>query len=343
VKYFHEESTYLAEEKDLQSIIADCPKNQIIGDNLIRAWSKINDPNYNTILCSVSGGSDSDIVLDICEKVKNQNNIKYVWFDTGLEYQATKEHLKYLEDKYRIEIDTCKPVKSISKCCREYGQPFLSKQVSEFISRLQRHNFQWEDESFDCLVKKYPKCKSALQWWCCSKGSGSHFNITQNKYLKEFMIANPPQFKISNKCCYFAKKLVSKHVISDTNCDLSITGIRKAEGGARAGAYKSCFSSNEDIADEYRPIFWYKNSDKIDYENHYGIIHSKCYSQYGLKRTGCVGCPYSRNLEYELEVIQKYEPKLYKAVCNVFKDSYEYTRQYWKFCDEMSGKRVKNG
>ena len=57
-----------------------------------------------------------------------------------------------------------------------------------------------------------------------------------------------------------------------------------------------------------------------------------------LKRTGCMGCPCGRNLEQELEAIQKYEPKLYNAVCNVFKDSYEYTRQYRQFCDEMNRK-----
>ena len=39
-------------------------------------------------------------------------------------------------------------------------------QVSEWIERLQRHNFQWEDKSFDELYKEYPKCKVALQWWC---------------------------------------------------------------------------------------------------------------------------------------------------------------------------------
>ena len=40
----------------------------------------------------------------------------------------------------------------------------------------------------------------------------------------------------------------------------------------------------------------------------------------------------------ELEVIKEHEPNLYKAVCNVFKDSYEYTRQYRQFCQEMNRK-----
>lgn len=182
-------------------LIKDCPKNQTIGDNLVRAWSKINNPKYEKIVCSISGGSDSDVMLDICFRCDKEKKIAYVWFDTGLEYQATKDHLKELEDKYGIKIIPYKPKKAIPTCCKEYGQPFLSKNVSEMISRLQKHGFQWEDESLDILLKRYCKwdekkrdwvgCKVALMWWCNANQS-SKFCIKQNKWLKEFMIQNPP-------------------------------------------------------------------------------------------------------------------------------------------------------
>lgn len=63
--------------------------------------------------------------------------------------------------------------------------------------------------------------------------------------------------------------------------------------------------------------------------------HSRCYREYGLKRTGCAGCPYGRNFEDELAAMQQYEPQLFKAVNFVFKDSYEYTRKYRKFVSEQ--------
>ena len=44
-------------------------------------------------VCSISGGSDSDIVLDLIHKVDEDSKVKYFWIDTGLEYSATKEHL----------------------------------------------------------------------------------------------------------------------------------------------------------------------------------------------------------------------------------------------------------
>lgn len=322
-------------EKTLIGLLENCPQNQIIGDNLVRAWSKINSSKYQKIVCSLSGGSDSDVMLDICTKCDKDNKIEYVWFDTGLEYQATKDHLKYLEKKYGIEIKSYKAIKPIPLSCKKYGQPFLSKQVSEYIKRLQSHNFKWEDKTFEELYEEYPKCKAALLWWCNKKECNS-FNIRWNKWLKEFLIENPPTFPISNLCCKYAKKDVAHKLLDEYGYDLNIVGVRKAEGGVRAGSYKNCFDENGDGYDNYRPLFWYTNSDKEDYEKYYGITHSKCYIEYGLKRTGCCCCPFGRDFEHELKITEKYEPKLFIAVNNIFGDSYEYTRKYRKFCKEMN-------
>lgn len=153
------------------------PKNQVIGDNLVRAWSKINSPKYDKIKCSISGGSDSDVMLDICYRCDKDNKVDYVWFNTGLEYQATKDHLKYLEEKYSIEIKSYKAIKPIPLSCKQYGQPFLSKRVSQFISGLQRVGFKWEDKSFEDLHKEYPNSTSYLKWWTNDAGSYKMFNI----------------------------------------------------------------------------------------------------------------------------------------------------------------------
>lgn len=323
---------------ELKDIIQNCPKNQVIIDNIIKTYHKVNSDIYNKISCAISGGADSDVMLDICYKCDNDGKIVYVWCDTGLEYEATKEHLKYLEEKYNIEIVRTKAIKPIPTSCREHGQPFLSKRASDYIQRLQRHNFKFTNESFNDLYKKYPKCKTALRWWCNDYGEGSSFNISRNKWLKEFMVINPPQFNISDKCCKYAKKDVMKKFLKENPVDLHIVGLRKAEGGLRATAYKSCFDDNVDTYDNYRPLFWYKDEDKMEYENSCNIIHSKCYTEYGLRRTGCAGCPFGKDFEQELQIIEQHEPKLYKAVNKIFKDSYEYTRKYREFCEKMDEK-----
>ena len=101
-------------EKSLDKILENCPRNEVIGNNLVKAWSIINRLHYKKIVCSISGGSDSDIMLDICQQCDKDTKIEYVWFDTGLEYQATKDHLKCLEDKYGIEIKQYKAIKPIA-------------------------------------------------------------------------------------------------------------------------------------------------------------------------------------------------------------------------------------
>ena len=323
---------------DLVEILEQAPNNKLICDSLVITHAKLQ--RYEKILCSVSGGRDSDILVDLCQKYNNASKIKYVFFDTGLEFRATKEHLNYLEQRYGIHIEKIRAIKPVPLCCKTYGQPFLSKQVSEWIERLQRHNFQWEDEPFEMLIQRYPNCRAAFRWWCndfeCkSEGRESSFNIGYNQYLKEFIIANPPQFRISNKCCHYAKKLVAKHYKEQQNFDLNMYGVRKAEGGARRSAYKTCFSANDDEGDEYRPIFWYLADTRRIYEMHYNIKNSRCYSEYGLRRTGCAGCPYSKNFEDELEAMRQYEPQLFLAVNNVFAESYAYTRSYRNFVKQM--------
>lgn len=323
--------------KSLDELIQTCPKNEVIGNNLIKAWTIINKDRYKKILCSISGGSDSDVILDIVWKCDQHNKVDYVWFDTGLEYQATKDHLKYLESKYGIEIIRHKAIKPIPVSCKEYGQPFISKHVSEMIYRLQKHGFQWEDLPYETLMNKYENCKVALQWWCDAHTQTDYFNIRRNRFLKEFMILNPPNFKIGSKCCDYAKKNISHNLIKKEHYDLNIIGVRKYENGIRSAKYKSCFEEYV-LCDNYRPIFWYTNDDKQKYVEYYHIIHSDCYTKYGFRRTGCCCCPYEKNIDFELDITKTYEPKLYKAVNNIFKESFEYTRKYREFVAEMKQK-----
>lgn len=325
------------EKTELESILENAPSNELIVKSLLVTHNKLR--RYKKIMCSISGGSDSDILIDLLQKFNDSSKVEYVFFDTGIEFAATREHLESLEKKYGITIKRIIAIKPIPTCCKEYGQPFLSKNISERMERLQRHGFQWEDEQLDVLLERYPGCRSALRWWCNDFSSTSEressFNIAYNKYLKEFIMENPPQFEISNKCCHYAKKLVASRYKSKEGFDLNVFGVRKAEGGARKSAYKTCFNEGEDGIDDYRPIFWYLSDTKVEYEEYYKVSHSRCYTEYGLKRTGCAGCPYGRDLNDELRAMETYEPKLFNAVNNVFKESYEYTRKYREYVKKM--------
>lgn len=115
---------------------------------------------------------------------------------------------------------------------------------------------------------------------------------------------------------------------------LKLMGIRKQEGGIRAGAYKGCYypESKEPF---YMPLFWLSDADKREYEKAFEVVHSACYTVYGMKRTGCAGCPFSSKFLKDIEMLERYEPKLAKAVKNIFGKSYEYTLKYRAFKAKM--------
>lgn len=284
-----------------------------------------------TRLFAPSVGGDSDVMLDMLLRCGARGKTDFVFFNTGLEYQATLEHLEQLEKKYNIKISREKPVKSIPTSCLEYGVPFWSKEFSSHLYYMQMHNFQYEDGDFDTLTARYPRMSGPIKWWCNVKAEISRFFVIDRApYMKQFIMEYHPDFKISNKCCTYAKKKTFSHFMKGKDYDLSCVGLRKAEGGVREAVIKSCYSDEHDVH-MFRPIFWFRDSDKEEYCNFYGVTHSRCYTEYGLKRTGCVGCPYNKNILNELEIIQKYEPKLYKAAIAVFGKSYNYTQAYMEY------------
>ena len=69
------------ELNNLLSII----KNPVIGKAILTTYHKLNNCCYEKVLCSVSGGSDSDIVLDMITKCDNNRIVEFYYFDTGLE------------------------------------------------------------------------------------------------------------------------------------------------------------------------------------------------------------------------------------------------------------------
>ena len=290
---------------------------------------------HQNIMVSISGGSDSDVILDLVMRAQQSTaehrNIHFVFFDTGLEFEATLKHIAFLEQRYNICIEHIYPSKNVPCACDEHGAPFISKYASEMMMRLQKHDFKWEDKPFEELYTTYPNCKIGLQWWCNLNKSPS-FNIAFNKYLKEFLISHPPTFKISSKCCHYSKVTPSTKYIREHNIDLHITGVRKAEGGVRAKQYKDILSTNEKTnLTEYRPIWWFTNEDKREYETQYGIVHSECYTKYKFSRTGCAGCPFGKNAEHEIETARLNEPSTYDKMLKTFKNSYDYTMEYRTF------------
>ena len=73
-------------------------------------------------ICSYSGGADSDIMIDLIETARQMvpglPKVDYVFFNTGLEMKATKDHVKYVAEKYHIEITEMRPEVNIVNAVR---------------------------------------------------------------------------------------------------------------------------------------------------------------------------------------------------------------------------------
>ncbi len=324
-----------------EEVLRDAPENELIRNTMKKADLLLN--SYKNPVCSVSGGSDSDVMLDLLERVRGNRKVTYVFFDTGIEYRATLRHLDDLEAKYGIEIVRRKAKKPVPVGCKEYGVPFLAKMTSQGIERLQSKGFEFEYGSTEELLEEYPKALSGLKWWNDGYGRGK-YRVQHHAGLKEFMHENPPEFKISAKCCNGAKKDTAKEFLKAHDCMLNIVGERRAEGGVRAIAHTSCFEPlHKSGIPMYMPLYFWSDEDKRQYKEHYGLKYSDCYEVYGMKRTGCCGCPFNSRFEEDLKIVKQYEPQLYKAALHIFGKSYEYTRKYRAFRDAYKRAKRKGG
>lgn len=265
-------------------------------------------------ICSYSGGADSDIMIDLIErtiKIFALPPIKYVFFNTGLEMKATKDHVKATAKKYGVEIEECRPKVSIVQAARTYGIPFVSKIMSSGLSDWQKKGIplsiaQEYDEAEDKAAKRkelkerYPKCESLINFLCCCNSAGEprpniQLVINSSKYMRDFIAEYPPDFKISAKCCDYCKKQTAHRV--QKSYDMIITGERRAEGGMRSVPRKDntslCFTETSSGQYRLRPLYYVTDKDKEWYKEYYGIKYSDAYEVYGMKRTGCCGCPIS--------------------------------------------------
>ena len=198
--------------------------------------------------CSYSGGSDSDILIHLIEQVRSIYNlpaVDYTFFNTGLEMEATKRHVRETAEKYGVEIKTFRPRKNIVQATREYGQPFVSKIMSQGLSGVQRKGIplsiadeyaEAEDKAAKRkeLKERYPGCEQEINFLCCCNSAGEPLHNTQivinsSKYMLDFIRENPIPFKVSDKCCDICKKSVAHSIQKEY--EMFITGERRSEGG----------------------------------------------------------------------------------------------------------------
>ncbi|MBT9137287.1 MAG: hypothetical protein DDT34_02375 [Firmicutes bacterium] len=269
-----------------------------------------------------------------------------LFFDTGLEMEAIKRHVREMAELYGVAITTHRPKKNIIQSAREHGIPFVSKIMSDGLENVQSKGIPLsiadeyaaaEDKQAKRMELKarYPKCESVINFLCGCNSAGEprpdiQLVINSSKYMLDFIKENPVPFKVSAKCCTHCKKAVALN--AQKGFKMVITGERRAEGGMRSVPRQDnttmCFSETANGQYRLRPLYYVSDADKRWYKDYHGIRYSDAYEVYGLKRTGCCGCSISSSAVDDLEKIRPYEPNVVKAAWNIFGDSYRYRQLY---------------
>lgn len=287
-----------------------------VEDALFRIKDLYDRSNGNCVI-SFSGGKDSTVVAELYLIAKERGmvgNIPIVFADTQVEYDAIYDFVKWFS-KNKQDVEYIKPRLPFGKVLEKYGKPIISKSKSSTLMNWHNNIGEADFEEMGCFYKIiYGKTRTGKKY--------NHFKIAN----KHFHITHPDnEIKIHNMCCKYVKKYPFEDYYIEHGTEGFITGIRTSEGGIRSLQYKSCTSvkhvKDREIVHKM-PIFDWSDEVIEEFIEQYQVELSRAYTEYGLDRTGCIGCPFAKDIDKNLEVLFKFEPKKYKAVMNWLSDVY---------------------
>ena len=276
---------------------------------MIKTINKQYDLENNAYI-SFSGGKDSTVLHYLIDIALPGNKIPRVFINTGIEYNDIVGFVKELASKDDRFI-LIKPTQAIKPMLEKYGYPFKSKQHSHYLSIYQHSGRN------ALSVKRYLGDIESSTLFKCPK-------TLYYQFTKSFKI------KVSELCCNKLKKDVAIKYEKQNNRTIAILGLMQDEVGQRA-SHKGCviFSDNDNkILKKFKPM----NPLNKDFEewfiNKYSIRLCKLYyPPFNFKRTGCKGCPYSLDLQEQLDVMEKYLPNERKQCELIWQPIYEEYRR----------------
>lgn len=267
----------------------------ILTDRLDLIRKVIQQYGEENFYISFSGGKDSTIVHHLIDLAIPDNQIPRVFINTGIEYVDMVKHVKELA-KHDKRVVICNSGVHITKMLKKYGYPFKSKVHAHKVATYQNSGY----------------CKTAKMYVEGIRPNKERSSIKCPKKLV-YQFTKENKLKISDQCCYKLKKEVARRYQKENNKNISILGLRIAEGGARIHR-KGCvvFDKNNNL-NEFKPINPCTDEWCEWFIEQYEIKLCKLYySPFNFKRTGCAGCPFTFDLQDQLNIMEKLLPIDYK-------------------------------
>ena len=278
----------------------------ILSDRIqkIKSINEMYDLENNAYI-SFSGGKDSTVLHYLIDIALPNNRIPRVFLNTGIEYNYIVDFVRKLsKNDERIKIIS--PKRNIREVLTNYGYPFKSKEHSQKVALYQR-------SGMTKTVSNY-------------LGNGNKKTFLCPEKLK-YQFSEDFTLKVSDKCCFKMKKEVAKVFANENSRAIAITGVRQGEGGLRK-SMQGCTTFTGDKLHKFHPLFpleddwidWFIQENKIELCKLY-------YPPFNFKRTGCKGCPFSIELEKQLDVMRFLLPQEYKQCNLIWKPVYDEYRR----------------
>lgn len=252
----------------------------------IREW--VGHFGLDGVFVSFSGGKDSTVLLHLAREIYPE--MVGVFSDTGLEFPEIRDYVKTIDN-----IVWLKPKLNFRQVIEKYGYPVVSKEQSEWISRVRSSN------------KSSVINKSIFG--ILPNGGKTQYKISEQwRYL-----INAP-FKIGSQCCNEMKKKPMNKYSKETG-RVAFVGTMAGESRLRTQKWLqngcNAFDNAKPIS---APLSFWLEEDIWEYIKVKGIDYCPIYDK-GYQRTGCIFCMFGAHLEKEptrFQLLQKTHPKLWR-------------------------------
>ena len=229
----------------------------------------------------------------------------------------------FVEKQSKIDdrIVKIKPTVNVKNMLEEEGYPFSSKRHSKIHDVYTRLGFDGSSQ-----VRRYlGKHEDGRKW-------SSRFSCPK---CLQYQFSDDFKLKISDKCCIRMKEKPLDKWVKENGYKYHIIGVMSDEGGRRYNATCHAFRGNKFWA--FQPLAPLTKEWEDWFIDKYHIDICDVYKPpYNNQRTGCKGCPFSKHLQEELDMMEKYFPADRKQCERLWKPVYnEYRRIGYRLKKEV--------
>lgn len=298
----------------------DSIEKAILTDRIMVTRRTFEERGIENFAMSWSGGKDSCVMSAIVDMAVPNNKIPRVYADTGLDLTIMRD---FVEKQSKIDdrIVKIKPTVNVKNMLEEEGYPFSSKKHSKIHDAYTRLGFDGSSQVRRYL-SKHEDGRKWSSWFSCPK-------------CLEYQFSDDFKLKISDKCCIRMKEKPLDKWVKENGYKYHIIGVMSDEGGRRHNATCHAFRGNKFWA--FQPLAPLTKEWEDWFIDKYHIDICDVYKPpYNNQRTGCKGCPFSKHLQEELDMMEKYFPADRKQCERLWKPVYdEYRRIGYRLKKEV--------